>query len=201
MALPLSKRLLAAYEANVQDRLRACGAKPWPNVALWKYQDERERNILTAHLRECWARNLGYIALRNLLLAGAVAALFVIVASPSAGKAIFGFYLCGKLLFHVHGLPSWRTNKLSEDDYYWRDGRKQRLPEPVHEIVDAIRVFFPKADFAVSFIGHDPILHLLLDGRSYNALVWDVNTDGTVEIIPPPAIEIHSREARGGVNA
>lgn len=187
MALPLSKRALATYQANIENRLRACGAQLWPVTALWQYQDEREKRILTSHLAEYWARNLSYISLCNLLFVSAAAALLAFLVSPSAGKAIFGFYLCGKLLYFIHGLPAWQTNNLLEDDLYWRDGMKQPLPEPVSEVVDAVRIIFPKARFAVSFIGNDPILHVLLDGRSYAALVWEVNTNGTVEIIRPPA--------------
>ena len=90
-------------------------------------------------------------------------------------------------------MPRWQTNELLKGDLYWRDGVKRRLPAPAQKVVDGVRVLFADARFAVSFVGHDPVLHVFLNGRSYNALVWDVNTDGTIEILLPPPTELGLR--------
>ena len=123
----------------------------------------------------------------NTFVVGAIAAIIALRVSPAAGGAIFGFYLWGKFLFHIGKRPVWQTNDLLGEDQYWRDGVKRRLPEPVQKVVAGIRIFFPEARFAVSFVGHDPILHVFVNGLPYNALVWDENEDGTIEIIVPPA--------------
>lgn len=186
MASTLSRQALVSHRARVEDRLRACGAQLWPRTALWEYQNEQEKKVLGAHLAKFRRGVLSYVSLRNTLVAGASAALLALVASPSAAEVIFGIYLGGKFLFHIWGVPAWHTNNLLADDLYWRDGAKQRLPEPVQKVVDGVRIFFPNAYFAVSFLGCDPVLHVLLNGMSYAALVWDVNVDGTIDIIRPP---------------
>jgi len=187
MALTLSKGALASHEASVEDCLRACGAQLWSQAALRQYQDEQEKRALAAHFAKARADILSYMSLCNTLVVGAIAAITACTASLLAGGAIFGFYLWGKYLFHIGEGPAWHTNNLLGKDQYWRDGAKRRLPKPVQNCVDGVRIFFPDARFAVSFIGHDPILHVLLNGLPYNALVWDENADGTIEIILPPA--------------
>ena len=186
MALPLSNRALVSHQANIVDRLRACGAHPWPNGALWQYQDEKETRVLAAHFARLRARVLSYRAFRNTFVVGIFAVLFAFMISPSAGGVLFGFYLGGKFLLQVWDVPTWLTNSVLGDGVYWRDGEKHSLPGPVQEVVDSVRLLFPQANFAVSFIGSDPILRVLLNDWSYPALVWEVNADGIVEIIRPP---------------
>jgi hypothetical protein len=187
MALTLPRNILASQEASVEDCLRACGARLWSQAALRQYQDEQEKRAVTAHFAKARVSILSYRSLRNTLVVGAIATITACTASLLAGGAILGVYLWGKFFFHIGEGPAWHTNDLLKKDQYWRDGRTRRLPEPVQGVVDGVRIFFPDARFAVSFVGHDPILHVLLGGQQYNALVWDEKEDGTIEIILPPA--------------
>lgn len=189
MARTLSERALVSHQASVEDRLRACGAQPWPQVALRRYQNEQERRIVATHIGKFRAGFLSPKALLNTLLFGAIAALFAFYASPSAGAAILGFYVWAKIIYHCGRWPTWQTSTLLKGDLYWRDGAKHRLPQPVQNVVDATRIFFPDAGFAVSFLGHDPVLHVSLNGKRFNALVWDGDGDanGTFEIVAPPS--------------
>lgn len=187
MALTLSREALASHEASVEDCLRACGAQPWSQTALRRYREEQEQKIVAAHFAKSRAAILSYTSLFNTLGVGAIAAITALTASLLAGGTIFAVYLWGKFLYHIGERPAWHTNNLLGKDLYWRDGVKRRLPEPVENVVEAARMFFPEARFAVSFIGHDPILHVLLNGRPYHALVWDEKPNGTIEIISPPA--------------
>lgn len=187
MVLPLSKSALASNEAAIEDRLRACGAELWPMGVLWRYQDAQQAKAFAAYLAECRKRIISRWSIGVTLLMCAVSVIVAFRASLLAGEQIFGFYLCGRVLIYLWGVPVWQTNILSSGDLYLREGRKERLPRLAQNLVDTIRLFFPRARFAVSFIGHDPILHVLLNGRSYAALVWEVNEDGSLDVVRSPA--------------
>ncbi len=183
----LSKRALASNKASVEDCLRACGAQLWPRAALRQYQAEQEEKIRAAHLALFWRRIVSRLSVLSTLFVATIAAIAAFNVSLWAGTTIFGWYLCARVIFHLGEWPTWQTNELLKGDLYWRDGVKRRLPAPAQKVVDGVRVLFADARFAVSFVGHDPILHVFLNGRSYNALVWDVNADGTIEILLPAA--------------
>ena len=89
--------------------------------------------------------------------------------------------------------PRWHTNLLynnGRDEVYQRDYRTHKAPSFVGERVKAIREFFPKARFMVSFFGTDPILVVQIeeDGKDFTffPVVWD-EVDGNDIIVPPPA--------------
>ena len=187
MTVTLSKRALISNEASIEDCLRACGAQLWSRAALRQYQAEQEEKARAAHRTLFWGRIVSRLSLFSALFVATIAALAAFNTSPSAGITIFGWYLCARMIFHLGEWPAWQTNELLKGDLYWRDGVKQPLPAPVQKVVDGIRVLFADARFAVSFVGHDPVLHVFLNGRSYNALVWDANADGTIAILSPTA--------------
>jgi hypothetical protein len=185
MTVTLSKQALASNRASVEDCLRACGAQLWPRAALRQYQAEQEKKVQAAHLALFRGRITGRLSMFCTLLVAAIAAIAAFNTSLWAGATIFGWYLCARVIFHLGEWPTWQTNELLKGDLYWRDGLQQRLPAPAQKVVDGVRVLFADTHFAVSFVGHDPVLHVFLNGRSYNALVWDVNADGTIEILSP----------------
>lgn len=142
---------------------------------------------MSAHFVEVRRALVSAVTLCEVLAIAAFAALVVFDALPIKAGAVLGLYFSAKLLCHLSRLPGWQTSDLLRGDLYWQDGIKRPLPPPAQQIVDGVRAFFPKADFAVSFIGRDPVLHVFAGGRSHNALVWEINADGTIEIIPPPS--------------
>src|SRR3989344_1227257 len=168
--------------ALTADKLTQSSAKPevvlqsitplWRLDDALRYKKDREQNQPIGYLYRRVGKNRAEYVLVGITAIPAVV-LFVlsellasVVGIDWVGASFFlalvlWFYVQYKIQYLTKGPLTWNKNRVHTDRrglYYMRDFKSRGLPREAVELIEKIRVFFPKAWFSVSFLGEDPIL-------------------------------------------
>lgn len=172
----------------------------WPEDAVQSYKSEQLRQ----HRRPPWALawNVtlailgGVILLATMILAGLASVVQMIFTrdknlyfsetwAAEQQKALSDLFLIDYWDRFAYVKLQWIQCGTTDDGEYYLNGQYLRVPSPVREAMDRIRLNLPSPSFWVMALGTDPILNCYISGQKFTVLIWDMDGDRVVFVDPP----------------